>query len=169
MLDSKYSPFTKISYVSTFPPTSLEWSLKTVWNDALQAIVFILPQIKLNLNSHIVQFFHSTYINYKKYICILGALGVIREICREAALRWERRDSVFCLSCSLFTFTHWRRKWQPTPVFLPGESQGRGSLVGFCLWGRTQSRTRMKRPSSSSSRTLNFTQSMPGASLVIKI
>ena len=29
-----------------------------------------------------------------------------------------------------FTFTHWRRKWQPTPVFLPGESQGEGSLVG---------------------------------------
>ena len=26
-----------------------------------------------------------------------------------------------------FTFTHWRRKWQPTPVFLPGESQGRGA------------------------------------------
>ena len=33
-------------------------------------------------------------------------------------------------SLSLFTFMHWRRKWQPTPVFLPGESQGRGSLVG---------------------------------------
>ena len=33
-------------------------------------------------------------------------------------------------SLSLFTFIHWRRKWQPTPVFLPGESQGRGSLVG---------------------------------------
>ena len=30
---------------------------------------------------------------------------------------------------------HWRRKWQPTPVFLPGESQGQGSLVGCCLWG----------------------------------
>ena len=38
-------------------------------------------------------------------------------------------------SLSLFTFMHWRRKWQPTPVFLPGESQGRGSLVGFHLWG----------------------------------
>ena len=37
-----------------------------------------------------------------------------------------------------FTFTHWRRKWQPTPVFLPGESQGRGSLVGGCLWGRRE-------------------------------
>ena len=34
-----------------------------------------------------------------------------------------------------FTFIHWRRKWQPTPVFLPGESQWQGSLVGCCLWG----------------------------------
>ena len=34
---------------------------------------------------------------------------------------------------------HWRRKWQPTPVFLPGESQGQGSLVGCCLWGRIES------------------------------
>ena len=40
-----------------------------------------------------------------------------------------------------FTFTHWRRKWQPTPVFLPGESQGRGSLMGCRLWGRTESGT----------------------------
>ena len=37
-----------------------------------------------------------------------------------------------------FTFTHWRRKWQPTPVFLPGESQGWGTLVGCHLWGRTE-------------------------------
>ena len=41
-------------------------------------------------------------------------------------------------SLSLFTLMHWRRKWQPTPVFLPGESQGRGSLVGCRLWGRTE-------------------------------
>ena len=39
-------------------------------------------------------------------------------------------------SLSLVSFMHWRRKWQPTPVFLPGESQGRGSLVGCRLWGR---------------------------------
>ena len=44
-------------------------------------------------------------------------------------------------SLSLFTFMHWRRKWQPTPVFLPGESQGQRSLVGCCLWGRTESDT----------------------------
>ena len=42
-------------------------------------------------------------------------------------------------SLSLFTFMHWRRKWQPTPVFLPGESQGWGSLVGCRLWGLTES------------------------------
>ena len=40
-----------------------------------------------------------------------------------------------------FFFMHWRRKWQPTPVFLPTESQGWGSLVGCHLWGRTESDT----------------------------
>ena len=42
---------------------------------------------------------------------------------------------------SLSTFMHWRRKWQPTPVFLPGESQGRQSLVGCHLWGGIESDT----------------------------
>ena len=40
-----------------------------------------------------------------------------------------------------FTFMHWRRKWQPTPVCLPGESQEQRSLVGCRLWGRTESDT----------------------------
>ena len=44
-------------------------------------------------------------------------------------------------SLSLFTFMHWRRKWQPTPVFLPGESQVQRSLVGCRLWGLTESDT----------------------------
>ena len=52
-------------------------------------------------------------------------------------------------SLSLFTFMHWRRQWQPTPVFLPGKSQGRRSLVG-CLYGVAQSRTRLMWLSSSS-------------------
>ena len=42
-------------------------------------------------------------------------------------------------SFSLFTFMHWRRKWQPIPLFLPRESQGWQSLVGCCVWGRTES------------------------------
>ena len=44
-------------------------------------------------------------------------------------------------SLSLFAFMHWRRKWLPTPVLLPGESQGRGSLMGCHLWGHTESET----------------------------
>ena len=44
-------------------------------------------------------------------------------------------------SLSLSTCMHWRRKWHPTPVFLPGESQGRGSPVGCRLWGLTESDT----------------------------
>ena len=47
----------------------------------------------------------------------------------------------WAISLSLFTFMRWRRKWQPTPEFLPGESQGRGSLVGCHLWGCTESDT----------------------------
>ena len=47
------------------------------------------------------------------------------------------QDSATLLS--LFTFLHRRSQWQPTPVFLPGEPQGRGSLVGCRLWGRTES------------------------------
>ena len=54
-------------------------------------------------------------------------------------------------SLSLFTFMHWRRKWQPTPVFLPGESQGRGAWRA-AVYGVAQSRTRLKGLSSSSSR-----------------
>ena len=42
-------------------------------------------------------------------------------------------------SLSFFTFTHWRRKRQPTPVFLPGESQGQWSLAGYGLQGSKES------------------------------
>ena len=55
---------------------------------------------------------------------------------RTLRIRHDRETSL-----SLFTFIHWRRKWQPTPVFLPGESQGQRSLVGCRLWGCTESDT----------------------------
>ena len=53
----------------------------------------------------------------------------------------QRVGHDWATSFSIFTFMHWRRKWQPTPVFLPGESQGPGSLVGCHLWGCTESDT----------------------------
>ena len=57
-------------------------------------------------------------------------------------------DRATSLSC--FTFMHWRRTWQPTPVFLPGESQGRGAWWA-AVYGVSQSRTRLKRLSGSGS------------------
>ena len=64
-------------------------------------------------------------------------------------------------SLSLFPFMHWRRKWQPTPVFLPGEFQGGGAWWA-AVYGVTQSRTRLTWLSSSSSMVY-------GASLVAQL
>ena len=61
---------------------------------------------------------------------------------RRVGHHWET-------SLSLFTFMHWRRKWQPTPVFLPGESQGREAWWA-AIYGVAQSQTRLKRLCSSS-------------------
>ena len=58
-----------------------------------------------------------------------------------AAVHGVAKSRTRLTSLSLFTFMHWRRQWQPTPVFLPGESQGRRSLVDCCLWGSTESDT----------------------------
>ena len=54
----------------------------------------------------------------------MGSLGV----------RHDRATSL-----SLFSFKHWRRKWQPTLVFLPGGSQGQRSLLGCRLWVHKES------------------------------
>ena len=60
---------------------------------------------------------------------------------RLQSMRLLRVGHNGAISLLLFTFMHWRRKWQPTPMFLPGESQGWRSLVGGRLWGRTESDT----------------------------
>ena len=60
---------------------------------------------------------------------------------RLQTMGFRRVGHDWMTSLSLFPFMHWRRKWQPNPVFLPGESQGWGSLVDCHLWGRTESDT----------------------------
>ena len=56
----------------------------------------------------------------------------------QAAVHGVAKSQTQLRDFPFFTFMHWRRKWQPTPVFLTGESQGQESLVGFLLWGRTE-------------------------------
>ena len=76
----------------------------------------------------------------------------IRKIIQEISLGWKEALPIALLhTCiahkeqvglSPFEILYgrpWRRKWQPTPVFLPGESQGQGSLVGCRLWGHIES------------------------------
>ena len=74
---------------------------------------------------------------------------------------WRVRHN-WATSLSLFTFMHWRRKWQPTPLFLPGESQGQGSLVGCRLWGHKESGTTERLSSSSSREALLLAQVLLG-------
>ena len=77
------------------------------------------------------------------------------EPCRLQSMGSQRVGHNWETSLYFFTFMHWRRKWQPTPAFLTGESQGRGSLVGCRLW-IAQGRTRLKRLSSSSSSSKDY-------------
>ena len=58
---------------------------------------------------------------------------------RLQSMRSLRVRHDWATSLSLFTFMHWRSKWQTTSVFLPGESQGQRSLVGCLLWDHTVS------------------------------
>ena len=53
---------------------------------------------------------------------------------RPQSMEFQRIGHDWVTSVSLFTLIHWRKKWYPTPVFLPGESQEWGGLVGYCLW-----------------------------------
>ena len=61
-------------------------------------------------------------------------IPLMEEPGRLQSMGWQRVGHDCVASLSLFTFMPWRRKWQPTPVFLPGESQGQRSLVGCRLW-----------------------------------
>ena len=68
-------------------------------------------------------------------------MGVYYNIGNDLEIR-ERKSQLLVESiCKDLNPMDWRRKWQPTPVFLPGESQGWGNLVGCPLWGRTESDT----------------------------
>ena len=77
--------------------------------------------------------------NPLQYSCLENPMGRgAWQAAVHAVVKSQTRLSDFTFT---FHFHDWRRKWQPTPVFLPEESQGRGSLEGCGLWGRTESDT----------------------------
>ena len=106
---------------------------------------------------YVLLYFYTHYLgSFLKFLFIFAYTGSLEKAMapHSSTLAWKipwmeeagRLQSMgsrrvghdWATSLSLLTFMHWRRKWQPTPVFLPGESQGRGSLVGCHLWGHTE-------------------------------
>ena len=89
-----------------------------------------------------------------KYLMLNGKFLILTK--RSTYLKWALPDTnSFCVPPHLSThFLFVGRQWHPTPVLLPRKSHGRRSLVGCSPWGR-QSRTRLKRLSSSSSSMLH--------------
>ena len=92
------------------------------WNDEIIKDCYFRP---LSLSSEKAMAPHSSTLAWK--------IPWTEEPGRLQSMGLWRVRHDWATSLSLFTFMHWRRKWQPTPVFLSGESQGRGSLVGCRL------------------------------------
>ena len=67
--------------------------------------------------------------------------GIYMQVVQENGIPWWLRQNRICLQCRRHRFDPWvgkypwRRKWQPTPLFLPGESLGQRSLTGYSPWG----------------------------------
>ena len=147
-----FPPFTVLHCVPDVTPSLAQGSDKETWSRVsgqltvdvqyrqkinlccykpLRSEAYLLPQPNLALEKAMAP--HSSTLAWKipwtEEPGRLQSMGSLR-----VGLDWAT-------SLSLFTLMHWRRKWQPTPVFLPGESQGQGSLVGCRLWGRTESDT----------------------------
>ena len=111
-------------------------SLKEVWVHVCMFTCMHVYDIYVYIHAHISEKAmapHSSTLDWR--------IPWTEEPGRLQSMGLLRVGHDWATSLSLFTFMHWRRKWQPTPVFLPGESQGRGSLVGCRLWGRTESDT----------------------------
>ena len=113
-----------------FVPVTLTWHSDLPW---VRPLPVLEPSVSLVPWSEKAMAPHSSTLAWK--------IPWTEESGRPQSMGSLRVGHDWVTSLSLFTFMHWRRKWQPTPVFLPGESQGRGSLVGCCQWGRTGSDT----------------------------
>ena len=120
------------------------------WQNHDQNLVFLTPKFKkviITLNSLQNFIININYIHISEkamapYSSTLAwRIPWMEEPGGLQSMGSRRVEHDWATSLSFFTCMHWRRKWQPTPVFLPGESQGRGSLVGCRLWGHTESDT----------------------------
>ena len=127
-----------------------------------------IPLLIMQISTHSAFFFFFFLIapsfNLEKAMAthpstLASKIPWMEEPGRLQSMGSRRGGHDWATSLSPFTFMHWRRKWQSTPVFLPGEFQGRGAWWA-AIYGVIQSRTRLKRLSSSSS-SFNLPISLP--------
>ena len=80
-------------------------------------------------------FIRERYGNALQYSCLENPVdrGAWWAAVHRVTQSWTRLKQLSMHACM-----HWRRKWQPTPVFLPRECQGWRTLIGCCLWGHTE-------------------------------
>ena len=125
-------PLHKNHTCADFPLDSMELFLRVTWNAISQAIVFILPQIK-----HNSQLSYFAFIFSQKCINSFKPLdNLMRNILLE--LRYWASQVVLVVknpTANEGANKRCRWAWQPTPVFLPGESHGQRSLAGYSLYG----------------------------------
>ena len=119
----------RVSLSKSFPDKTQHLSIKLPYHWTVSVSTCVLSWFILSMEKAMAS--HSSTLAWK--------IPRMEEPGRLQSLGSHRVGHDWETSLSLFTFMHWRRKWQPTPVFLPGESQGRGSLVGCRLWGHTES------------------------------
>ena len=96
-----------------------------------------------------IHFYTSGHLNKCQFFIILSSTAIIyTKLCLHLSGTSLVAQTVsICLQCGRPRFnpwvrkTSWRRKWQPTPVLLPGKFHGWRSLVGYSPWGRKESDT----------------------------
>ena len=83
-----------------------------------------------------IKFFEKfTEVIFCVCVCVCLRTSLVAQTVKRLSTKRETRVR------SLGREDHWRRKWQSTPVLLPGKSQGQRSLVGYSPWGRKESDT----------------------------
>ena len=113
-----------------------------LWNLSHQRWPFNFIQSSLQVKFTITLWPLSLEKEMATHSCILAwRIPWTEEPGRLQSMGSQRVRHDGATSLPLLTFTHWRRKWQPTPVSLPRESQGQRSLVGCRQWGHTESDT----------------------------
>ena len=114
-----------------------------LWHFWLMFISNFQPKMSINLCKHLKNLVAFILENREgngtpvQYSCLENPMD--EEPSGLQSMGSLRVGHNWAISLSLFTFVHWKRKRQPTPVFLPGESHGRRTLVGYSPRGRKES------------------------------